>query len=183
MTTHTLNAFRSSSDLQQRADCTFCQIAAGSQSAHLVYSDEATLAFLDILPIRKGHTLVVLKEHVENVSSLSDEQASSMAKTMVKVSRGLGKAMGDERMQVITNQGYAQIVPHIHFHLVPAPPLPGSGSSSNKSSKAKKQNLKSNPMTLIGHGREELDDDEAEELAGKIRRAIQEEADEVKAKL
>lgn len=105
---------------------------------------------------------------------------------------GLSAALGDERLQVITNQIYAQLVPHVrrarfiqwalqchcadttlsrsslqvHFHIVPAAMRPSKDDKANKPAST-------NPLAMmgLGHGREELDDEEGEELAKKIRQA------------
>lgn len=93
MTSHTLAAFRSPTREQsqaQQSECTFCQIASGSTPAHTVYEDAETLAFLDILPIRKGHTLVVPKRHIGTLGEMDDEAAEAVARTLVKVARGVG---------------------------------------------------------------------------------------------
>lgn len=68
-------------------------------------------------------------------------------------------ATGQPDFNVVSNNGYAQIVHHLHIHLVPAPFL--NGSSNNKSSS------RSGWASIIG--REELDDEEGEILAKKIK--------------
>ncbi|CAO1612653.1 unnamed protein product [Jaminaea pallidilutea] len=178
MTNHTLNSFRDTPLLNpdDSRDCTFCRIVDGSSPAHIVYSSPHTVAFLDILPIRAGHTLVIAREHVGDLAKLSHGEGEVM-RDLVKVVRGLGAALGDDRLQVITNQVYAQVVPHLHFHIVPAPPIPGSSSSSSNTSSQRKSNPSSSSsssslLAAIGHGREELDDDEGRAMADKIRDAI-----------
>ena len=52
---------------QAEEGCTFCDILAGKLEAFTVYEDEHTLAFLDILPIRDGHCLVIPKLHYARV--------------------------------------------------------------------------------------------------------------------
>ncbi|EST08466.2 Histidine triad (HIT) protein [Kalmanozyma brasiliensis GHG001] len=164
MTSHTLARFDASKDLAD--DCAFCKIIAGKSSAFVVYEDESNIAFLDILPLRPGHTLVIPKMHVQQLSHLEPGTAASLSNALVQTTRAIGKALGDERLQVITNQIYAQLVPHVHFHIVPAAMRPSKDDKTKKSAS-------SNPLAMmgLGHGREELDDEEAEELAKKIREA------------
>ncbi|KAN0060357.1 hypothetical protein ACQY0O_007686 [Thecaphora frezii] len=158
-----------------------------AQPAHLVYRDDDNLAFLDILPLRRGHTLVVPKAHVATLSQLEPQQAASLAQALVAVTRAVGKALGDDRLQVITNQIYAQVVPHVHFHIVPAPPLPSSALSPSASLDAtatrRAKTPASRPLWIMGHGREELDDHEAHELARLIRQAVKPAGSECNAKL
>lgn len=56
---------------------------------------------------------MIPRSHVSQLSTLSPLEASQVAQSLVLVSRGLSKALGDERMQVITNQIYGQVVPHV----------------------------------------------------------------------
>ena len=53
--------------MRTRPDCIFCQIVAGSAAAHRVAEDELTLAFMDLFPVSDGHTLVISKDHAENI--------------------------------------------------------------------------------------------------------------------
>lgn len=64
-----LQAFIGTPDTEGQASegCTFCDILAGKQEAYKIYEDEHTLAFLDILPIRDGHVLVIPKLHYARV--------------------------------------------------------------------------------------------------------------------
>ncbi|KAJ9475102.1 putative Hit family protein 1 (putative) [Pseudozyma hubeiensis] len=176
MTSHTLARFDANKDLSD--DCAFCRIIAGQSPAYIVYEDEHNLAFLDILPLRPGHTLVIPKKHVVQVSHLDQETAASLSHALVQTTRAVGKALGDERLQVITNQIYAQLVPHVHFHVVPAAMRPATDGKA-------KSPASSNPLAALGlgHGREELDDEEAEELCKKIRQAAQLSKNEPNAKL
>lgn len=91
MTNHTLNSFRDTPLLNpdDSRDCTFCRIVDGSSPAHIVHSSPHAVAFLDILPIRAGHTLVITREHVGDLAKLSHGEAEVM-RDLVKVVRGVG---------------------------------------------------------------------------------------------
>lgn len=147
--------------------CTFCDIAAGRQEAHVVFSDADTMAFLDVYPIRPGHTLVVPRKHCEMLSDLSVPSASALGVSVSRVARAVGQALGDNRLQVCANQVHAQTVPHAHYHIVPAPPVPGTPAAKEES----KRN--SSSQWFFSHGRTELDDEELDNVAKKIRQAIQ----------
>ncbi|KDN49240.1 HIT-like protein [Tilletiaria anomala UBC 951] len=203
MTHFTLSAFRtdldasfpvsvSSHDLKYAKEmhsdssCTFCAIIAHKQAAHVLFEDEYTMAFLDILPLRRGHTLVVPKAHFATISDLPPIHAARLAQSVTRLSRAISRALEDPRLQVITNQVYAQVVPHVHYHVVPAPPLSNSFPAqalSDSSSSAADHNWGSPPRAApmrnlnalwasIGHGRTELDDDDATELVRRIRNAV-----------
>lgn len=89
MTSHTLARFDSSRDLQE--DCAFCRIVAGQSPAYLVYEDQDNIAFLDILPLRPGHTLVIPKKHVQQISHLDAATAASLSNALVQTTRAVGR--------------------------------------------------------------------------------------------
>lgn len=89
MTSHTLAHFDASKDLAD--DCAFCKIIAGKSPAYIVYEDESNIAFLDILPLRLGHTLVIPKKHVQQLSHLEPETAASLSNALVQTTRAIGK--------------------------------------------------------------------------------------------
>lgn len=146
--------------------CTFCAIASGQQDAHVVYSDDDTVAFLDVYPIRAGHTLVVPRAHCEMLSHLSPSAAGALGQSVSRVAKAIGQALGDERLQVCANQVHAQTVPHAHYHIVPAPPLPGTKAADEEKAR------NANSQWFLTHGRKELDDEELADVANKIRKNI-----------
>ncbi|TNY20352.1 HIT-like domain-containing protein [Rhodotorula diobovata] len=163
--------------------CAFCAIVAGEEPAHLVYDDEHAVAFLDILPIRRGHLLLIPKRHYERIPHLPDDLSSHLGRVLPKLCRALCRATGQPDLNLVSNQGYAQVVPHAHFHLVPAPVLASSSSSSSSPSS-------SSPSSVAGAagpttsrrvrrllGREELDDAEGETLVARIRDELRKEAE------
>lgn len=89
MTSHTLARFNADRDLQD--DCAFCRIVAGQSPAYIVYEDDENIAFLDILPLRPGHTLVIPKKHVQQVSHLDAQTAASLSQALVNTTRAVGK--------------------------------------------------------------------------------------------
>lgn len=99
MTWHTLARFDSSKELQD--DCAFCRIVAGQSSAYVVYEDDENIGFLDILPLRPGHTLVIPKKHVEQMSHLDAKTAASLSHALVKTIRAVGRG----ELSTWTDQG------------------------------------------------------------------------------
>src|SRR5476651_931448 len=55
--------------------CIFCAIAAGTAPSFMVYEDETAVAFLDLAPVRRGHTLVIPRRHVPDVMAHDGAQA------------------------------------------------------------------------------------------------------------
>ena len=71
------------------SDCVFCKIIDGSIPSAKIYEDEHVYAFMDIMPVTKGHTLIIPKNHKENVYELSEEEASNLFKVVPKIANAL----------------------------------------------------------------------------------------------
>ena len=61
-------------------DCLFCKIIDGEIPCHKVYEDDKIIAFLDIQPLTRGHTLVIPKEHASSMDQLSLESAAALVR-------------------------------------------------------------------------------------------------------
>ncbi|KAF5337483.1 hypothetical protein D9758_013606 [Tetrapyrgos nigripes] len=153
-------------------ECPFCRIIERSAPSHTVYENDMVKAFLDIMPLRRGHTLVIPKIHFSRLSDLPPEYAAALGEAVSKVANALTKALGNTALNVVCNQEYAQAVPHVHYHIIPAPVLDGSSPSSSSSTPVKKEEA---PMTIRQmhraefESRNDLDEDDALLLANKIR--------------
>ncbi|WP_026369607.1 HIT family protein [Kallotenue papyrolyticum] len=102
-------------------DCIFCKIVAGAIPAHTVYEDEQTLAFLDINPATRGHTLVIPKQHAPDLFSVPPEALTATALAAQKVARLLQQVVRPDGLNIVQNNGSAagQVVMHYHVHLIP----------------------------------------------------------------
>ncbi len=94
----------------------FTKIVRGEISAHKVAEDGMFLAFLDINPLAKGHTLVIPKKEVDNLFDLDDDTYRDLWLFAKKVAVALGNTMTCERVGVAV---VGLEVPHAHIHLVP----------------------------------------------------------------
>ena len=103
------------------SDCIFCKIINGSIPSAKIYEDEHVYAFMDIMPLTKGHALVIPKNHKENVYDLSEEEASNLFKVVPKIDSALKEAYGPVGMNLLNNNGAAagQSVFHFHLHFIP----------------------------------------------------------------
>ncbi len=108
-------------------DCLFCKIVAGNIPCYKVYEDERTLAFLDISPINKGHTLVIPKVHVSRISEFEDGDLVGFFRALQKVTGAVERAVRLDGLNLFVNQGEVagQVVPHFHCHI--SPRLKGDG--------------------------------------------------------
>jgi histidine triad (HIT) family protein len=108
-------------------DCIFCRIAAGEIPCNKIYEDEKVLAFLDIGPVSRGHTLVIPKEHFTTLHDCPGELLTKVMICVRKIAAAVVGAVGAEAYNVLCNNGRAagQLVEHVHFHLIPRNPDDG----------------------------------------------------------
>lgn len=105
------------------ADTIFGRIIAGSIPCHKVYEDARVLAFLDIAPLSRGHTLVIPKEPAATLDQLSDESAAALGRVLPRICRAVMAVTGVSEYNVLENNGIGahQAVAHVHFHIIPKP--------------------------------------------------------------
>jgi histidine triad (HIT) family protein len=94
----------------------FTRIVNREIPAHIVAEDESYLAFLDIMPLTQGHTLVVPKKEVDYIFDLDESTYSGLQLFAKKVAGAVKKATGCKRVGVAV---LGMEVPHAHIHLVP----------------------------------------------------------------
>ena len=99
--------------------CAFCAIVAGETPAALVHEDEHTVAFLDMRPVFKGHTLLVPREHVETLADLPAVLRDPLFAVAQRLSIAVPAAMESHGTFVAVNNVVSQSVPHLHVHVVP----------------------------------------------------------------
>jgi len=101
-------------------DCIFCRIVAGELPSRKVYEDEAALAFLDLAPFHRGHTLVIPKQHVVDIRTAGGA-FTAVAPAVEHVSALVGEKLGADGVNVFTSAGATagQDVFHLHVHVVP----------------------------------------------------------------
>ena len=103
------------------ADCIFCKIIAREVSAHTVFENDHVVAFLDIHPASRGHTMVIPKVHAERLDQLDDRHIGPLFAGVKTVMRLLERALQPGGLNVGWNHGWAagQHVNHLHVHLIP----------------------------------------------------------------
>lgn len=94
----------------------FSRIIAGEIPSYKIAEDDHYYAFLDINPIREGHTLVVPKQEVDYIYDLDDETLAGLHLFAKKVAKGIESVVSCERIGVAV---IGLEVPHAHVHLVP----------------------------------------------------------------
>lgn len=134
------------------SDCLFCKIIAKEIPSTSVYEDADTYAFLDIKPVHPGHVLVVPKIHSRGLQDAQEEVLQHLMLTIRKVARAVTIALKIEGFNIEQNNGSVagQVVPHLHFHIIPRYPNDGLKHWPGK----------------------DFQPEEAEKIAGEIRTAV-----------
>lgn len=94
----------------------FTKIVLGEIPAHKVAESENQLAFLDIMPLRKGHVLVIPKKEIDNIFDLEDDDLAELMKFAKKVAKKIAKEFPSRKVGVAV---VGLEVPHAHIHLIP----------------------------------------------------------------
>ncbi len=102
-------------------DCIFCKIIKGEIPNYRVYEDNKVLAFLDINPHAKGHTVVIPKVHAETLLDLNEELIGPLFKGVKIVQEKLDQVLQPEGYNLGINHGEmaGQAIPHLHIHILP----------------------------------------------------------------
>ncbi len=133
-------------------NCIFCEIIQGTRKGHFIYEDENYVAFLDRYPIDKGHSLVLPREHHEQVTDMNPEKVGELFSIVPKIAKAVVNTTKADAFSMAQNNGRAakQIVPHVHVHIIP----------------------RFNDRGTIWTKRDIAKDDELEILAEQIRKMI-----------
>ncbi|KAI0380557.1 HIT-like protein [Hypomontagnella monticulosa] len=133
-------------------------------AAFIVLSTPTLIAFLDIMPLSPGHLLLCPRSHRPKLTDVTSQEAGDLGAHLRLLSAALVRATGVPDWNVVQNNGAAaaQVVGHVHYHLIPRPEIRASGRFRES-------------FTMFGRGvREELDDDEGAKLADRLRRCVAE---------
>lgn len=103
------------------SDCLFCKIIEGEIPSLKVYEDEHVFAFMDIMPLTKGHTLLIPKAHCKDLFEMPEDVARNLYAAAPKVANAIKAAFNPVGMNTVNNNGEAagQTVFHYHLHLIP----------------------------------------------------------------
>lgn len=93
----------------------FTKIINGEIPSYKIYEDEKTVAFLDINPETRGHTLVIPKLEVDKIYDLPDEDYLALMNTVKKLARHMENVTGARTLIKVIGTD----VPHAHVHLTP----------------------------------------------------------------
>ncbi|KAH7114402.1 HIT-like domain-containing protein [Dendryphion nanum] len=138
-------------------------------SSFVVLASEDVVAFLDILPMTRGHLLVATRGHRVKVADMEGREGREMGFWLPVLARVVTRVVGVTDYNIVQNNGAraAQVVPHVHFHIIPRPET--------------MPEIKSKSWTMFGRGqRDDLDDEEGARMAGEMRRVLREEIEKLR---
>ncbi|MBU4015938.1 HIT domain-containing protein [Patescibacteria group bacterium] len=99
------------------AECIFCKIKDKQIPTKLLYEDGDVMVFPDIHPIKSVHLLIVPKKHIDDFAGVED--ASLFSKLFIVAQKMVAReGLKDKGFRLVINGGGAQIVPHLHIHLM-----------------------------------------------------------------
>lgn len=101
--------------------CLFCKIANKEISAKIIYEDENATAVLDVNPRSPGHSMVLPKNHAENILELPDDEIKGIFQAVKNVTALLKNKLNPDGFTIGINHGKAsgQAVDHLHIHVIP----------------------------------------------------------------
>ncbi len=103
------------------SECLFCKIVDGELPATVVASDERALAFMDINPATRGHTLVIPRAHARDIHDVGVEDLAAAAALARRVAGLARERLGADGVTLMQASGQAawQTVFHFHIHVIP----------------------------------------------------------------
>lgn len=101
--------------------CIFCKIVAGEIPSHKIDEDDKTLAFMDINPWTRGHSLVIPKAHSRNIYDIDPDDMAAVMAMAQKVAQRSRDRLGAEGINLLQSSEPVamQTVFHTHVHVIP----------------------------------------------------------------
>lgn len=97
----------------------FCKIVNNELPSYTLYEDEIVKVFLDVNPNHNGHTLIVPKEHYQDLFDIDKEVLNHILDVAKEIAHKLKEKLNYDGISLCENNGYGQEVKHFHLHLIP----------------------------------------------------------------
>ncbi len=113
-------------ELVSRENCIFCRIADGKAPSYRIYENDSAIAFLDTFPIVPGHTLIMPKVHIADMTDVPGSLVASVFDIAKLISRSF-YSLGYTAVNYLVNEraDAGQVIFHVHCHLIPRRPNDG----------------------------------------------------------
>ncbi|NVM43594.1 MAG: HIT family protein [Candidatus Lokiarchaeota archaeon] len=101
--------------------CIFCQIVDKKIQSQILFENDTILAFLDIFPISNGHTIVIPKNHYNNLEDIPVDELTDVFKIVKKISSKIYEKLKIDGYNILQNNFKAagQVINHFHVHIIP----------------------------------------------------------------
>jgi histidine triad (HIT) family protein len=138
-------------DLIKVEDCIFCQIIEKKIPSYILFENDKTLAFLDIFPVSKGHTIVIPKNHYNNLEDITVTELTELFRTVKKISNLIYRKIKVEGYNILQNNFRAagQVINHFHVHIIPRSKEDGKFRLLIPREQSKEEELKRTLETII----------------------------------
>jgi len=102
-------------------NCVFCRIVGGEIPFYRIAETEDALVFLDIMPLTRGHMLVIPKQHLALAHEADSSLMGHLMALAVHIAGAVQPVLGCDGFNFLVNSGAraGQVVAHVHLHLIP----------------------------------------------------------------
>ena len=102
-------------------NCIFCQIVDKKIPSKKIYEDKNNLAFLDVYPISKGHTIVITKNHYQNIEAIPEDKLGELFKIVKKLATLIHERLNIDGYNILQSnfEAAGQVINHFHVHIIP----------------------------------------------------------------
>jgi histidine triad (HIT) family protein len=100
-------------------DCLFCQIIQGQIPSYKIFEDEQIIVILDIHPSTNGDSLVIPKEHYENIMDMPEPLLNHINHITKEIYLLFQQKLQCDGLTICQNNDYGQDIKHYHLHLTP----------------------------------------------------------------
>ena len=102
-------------------ECLYCKIINNEIPSYKVYEDDLVLAFLDIHPMSKGHTLVIPRKHAKDIFDIEEKCLERIISVAKKIAEKMKDGLGADGVNLYHASGInaEQTIFHFHLHVVP----------------------------------------------------------------
>ena len=102
-------------------NCIFCKIVKRQIPSKIIFENELYLAFLDIFPISKGHTIVIPKKHYNNIEDIPEPDLAGVFYVVKKISTLIHQNLKVDGYNILQNnyEAAGQVISHFHVHIIP----------------------------------------------------------------
>lgn len=97
----------------------FCKIIKGELPSKKIYEDDVVMVIMDVNPRSPGHSLVIPKEHYQDLFDIPDEVLGHIMKVGRDISKMLMEKLDCDGITLEENNGISQEVKHFHLQIIP----------------------------------------------------------------